>query len=268
MVGPISSSFQSSNQVSWLGTSYLLALATTTPLYGKLSDIIGRRYASLIAIFLFTAGTFLCGVSKSMPMLIAARGLAGCGGGGIMTISSIVASDIIPLKKRGLIQGIVNIFYGLGGLGVPPPSYVLTLTILTGLLRMIRRSAWCTIGRSHCSEIRLAFCLSDTSALPSISMDPSLHVRSIHSTRPSIKQARSATSNRLARLHLSHRLHIKFPSQLVIQEQFLPTMVRSQGLGYDVGIRGILVRFCSGRSFRLPKSCHATADIVAQVANL
>lgn len=114
MVGPISSSFQSSNQISWLGTSYLLALATTTPLYGKLSDIIGRRYASLIAIFLFTIGTLLCGLAKSMPMLIAARTLAGCGGGGIMTISSIVASDIIPLKKRGLIQGIVNIFYGLG----------------------------------------------------------------------------------------------------------------------------------------------------------
>ena len=114
MVGPISSSFQSSNQVSWLGTSYLLALATTTPLYGKLSDIIGRRMSSLIAISLFTIGTLLCGLAKSMPMLIAARGLAGCGGGGIMTISSIVASDIIPLKKRGLIQGIVNIFYGLG----------------------------------------------------------------------------------------------------------------------------------------------------------
>lgn len=50
-----------------------------------------------------------------MTMLIAARALAGCGGGGLMTVSSIVASDIIPLKKRGLIQGIVNIFYGLGG---------------------------------------------------------------------------------------------------------------------------------------------------------
>jgi MFS family permease len=72
--------------------------------------------ASLIAISLFTIGTLLCGLAKSMPMLIAARGLAGCGGGGIMTISSIVASDIIPLKKRGLIQGIVNIFYGLGEL--------------------------------------------------------------------------------------------------------------------------------------------------------
>lgn len=114
VVGPISSSFQSSNQVSWLGTSYLLALATTTPLYGKLSDIVGRRTASLIAIFLFTLGNLLCGLAKTMPMLVAARGLAGCGGGGTMTIASIVASDIIPLKKRGLIQGIVNVFYGLG----------------------------------------------------------------------------------------------------------------------------------------------------------
>ena len=120
LVSPISSSFKSSNQVSWLGTSFLLTLATTTPLYGKLSDIIGRRTASLIAIFLFTLGTLLCGLATSMPMLIAARAIAGLGGGGIMTLSSIVASDIIPLKKRGLIQGIVNIFYGLGsGLGAP-----------------------------------------------------------------------------------------------------------------------------------------------------
>jgi MFS family permease len=141
LVTDISSSFEKSNQSSWLGTSYLLSTATFTPLYvflvlagfsscgvaltenrswpvlvplsaspgrryGRLADIIGRRYSALIALSLFTVGTALCGLASSMEMLIFARLLAGMGGGGMMAISSIVASDLVPLKKRAMAQGI------------------------------------------------------------------------------------------------------------------------------------------------------------------
>ncbi|CAD6578235.1 MAG: hypothetical protein CYPHOPRED_000485 [Cyphobasidiales sp. Tagirdzhanova-0007] len=120
LVAPISSSFASANQASWLGTSFLLTIATTTPLYGKLSDIIGRRPSALTALTLFAIGNLLCGLAQSMPMLIAARALAGCGGGGTMALAATIASDIIPLRRRGLLQGFANICAGLGqGLGGP-----------------------------------------------------------------------------------------------------------------------------------------------------
>lgn len=88
LITSISSEFDSSNQAGWLGTSYLLATATVTPLYGKLCDISGRRAANLTALAFFTGGTIICGVATSMNMLIAGRLLAGCGGGGLMSTSS------------------------------------------------------------------------------------------------------------------------------------------------------------------------------------
>lgn len=106
MISDVSSSFQKSNQAGLLGTSYLLSTATFTPLYGRLADIIGRRNALLIALTLFTGGTTLCGLAPSMLSLLIGRLVAGMGGGGLMAVSSIVASDLIPLKQRALFQGL------------------------------------------------------------------------------------------------------------------------------------------------------------------
>ncbi|KAM0752968.1 MFS general substrate transporter [Meredithblackwellia eburnea MCA 4105] len=120
LVSDVSSSFESSNQSSWLGSSYLLSTAVFTPLYGRLADIIGRRGASLLSVTLFTIGTAGCGLAPSMLSLIFARMVAGMGGGGMMAISSIVASDLIPLKRRALFQGLANLWFGAGaGLGGP-----------------------------------------------------------------------------------------------------------------------------------------------------
>ncbi|KAK4054525.1 AAA ATPase midasin [Microbotryomycetes sp. JL201] len=93
--------------------------------YGRLADIIGRRYASLTSLTMFTIGTFGCGVSPSLTWLIVSRCVAGMGGGGMMAVSSIIASDLVPLKRRGLTQGIANLFYGLGaGLGGPVGGWI------------------------------------------------------------------------------------------------------------------------------------------------
>ncbi|TDL29278.1 vacuolar amino acid permease [Rickenella mellea] len=120
LLTPIGSYFEKSNQVSYVGTSYLLSVCCFTPLYGRLSDILGRKGAMLLALSLFGSGTICCGLAPSMETLIAARAVAGMGGGGVMTVSSVAVTDLIPLKQRGLYQGMANILFGLGaGIGGP-----------------------------------------------------------------------------------------------------------------------------------------------------
>ncbi|KAI0036084.1 MFS general substrate transporter [Vararia minispora EC-137] len=120
LMTPIGNYFKKSNDASYIGTSYLLSVCCFTPLYGRLSDVLGRRGAMLLGLAFFGIGTVLCGLAPSMNVLIAARAIAGMGGGGVMTVSSIAVTDLIPLKQRGLYQGMANILFGLGaGLGGP-----------------------------------------------------------------------------------------------------------------------------------------------------
>ncbi|KAK0206243.1 major facilitator superfamily domain-containing protein [Desarmillaria ectypa] len=125
LLSPIGSHFNKSNQSSYIGTAYLLSVCCFTPLYGRLSDILGRKGAMLLALSLFGSGTIFCGMAPSMEALIAARAVAGMGGGGVMTVSSIVVTDLIPLKQRGLYQGMANILFGLGaGIGGPLGGWI------------------------------------------------------------------------------------------------------------------------------------------------
>ncbi|KAJ9127490.1 hypothetical protein QFC24_000899 [Naganishia onofrii] len=90
----IGSSFEKSNMASWLGTSYLLSVCCFTPIYGRLCDIIGRRGAILLALSLFGIGTIGCGIAPSMEALIGARAVAGAGGGAMMSVGSIIVTDL------------------------------------------------------------------------------------------------------------------------------------------------------------------------------
>ena len=109
LLTPISSSFNASEKASWLGTAFLLSVCACTPQYGRLSDAVGRRNACLTALFFFTVGTLACSLAPSMNALLAARALAGCGAGGILTTSSIIMTDMVSLRQRGLFQGLGNI---------------------------------------------------------------------------------------------------------------------------------------------------------------
>ncbi|SCV27404.1 related to multidrug resistance protein fnx1 [Fusarium fujikuroi] len=115
---PISNTFGSLTLVSWLGSSYLIANAACQPLSGRLTDIFSRRSGLVLCNILFGLGTLLCGVATSKWVLLAGRVVAGMGGGGLNAITAFVASDLVPLRKRGVIQGFVHICYGVGaGLG-------------------------------------------------------------------------------------------------------------------------------------------------------
>ncbi len=118
LIPPISTSFSSFSALSWLATAYLIANAACQPLSGRLTDIFSRRTGLLFSNIFFGVGTLICGLATSQGMIITGRVIAGMGGGGLGAISTFVASDLIPLRRRGLWQGIGNIFWGLGsGIG-------------------------------------------------------------------------------------------------------------------------------------------------------
>ncbi|GAA6041495.1 hypothetical protein JCM8097_001905 [Rhodosporidiobolus ruineniae] len=126
LVGPIAASFHASHESSWLGTSFLLSNIAFTPLYGRLCDILGRRIANASAIFLFTLGTALCAVAPSMKWLIVARFIAGAGGGGMNTTSTVIGADLFPLKQRGLLGSISTAIWAIGGASGGPLGGLLT----------------------------------------------------------------------------------------------------------------------------------------------
>lgn len=114
LLGPISASFYSSEKASWIGSTYLLSVCATSSLYGRLCDIIGGKRALTISISFFTLGTFWCGRAMSMNEFLAARTLAGIGGGGLSTVGSVIMSHMVPLHQRGVYQGLTNVMWGMG----------------------------------------------------------------------------------------------------------------------------------------------------------
>lgn len=109
---PIASEFQSLSLLSWIATAYLIANAACQPLSGRMTDIFGRGPGLVFSNVLFSLGNLICGVAKNEQMMILGRVVAGIGGGGLMSISTFLGSDLVPLRKRGVVQGLGNIFYG------------------------------------------------------------------------------------------------------------------------------------------------------------
>ncbi|WFD36004.1 hypothetical protein MCUN1_002875 [Malassezia cuniculi] len=125
LLGSISASFNSSEQAAWIGSIYLLAVCCVSPLYGRLGDIIGRKRSFIAAEVLFLVGTIWCACARSMAEFLAARLVTGLGGGGLSTIASVILSHMIPLKNRGVFQGLTNIVFGLGtGTGAPLGGWI------------------------------------------------------------------------------------------------------------------------------------------------
>ena len=97
---------------SWVVTSYLLTSTASTPLYGKISDLYGRKRIFQFAIVLFLIGSALSGLSQSMYQLIAFRAVQGLGAGGLMSIALAIVGDVIPPRERGRYQGYFGAVFG------------------------------------------------------------------------------------------------------------------------------------------------------------
>jgi len=101
------------NHMLWVTTAYILAATISMPLYGKLSDLIGRKALLLIGISIFIVGSVVGGLAQDMLWLIIGRAIQGLGGGGLMILSQAVIADVIPLKKRGKYMGLIGAVFGL-----------------------------------------------------------------------------------------------------------------------------------------------------------
>ena len=101
------------NHLSWVVTAYMLASTATTPLWGKLGDMFGRKTVFQICIVIFLIGSVLCGQAHNMVQLISFRGLQGIGGGGLMVLSMAIISDVVPPRDRGKYQGVIGAVFGV-----------------------------------------------------------------------------------------------------------------------------------------------------------
>jgi EmrB/QacA subfamily drug resistance transporter len=107
------------DQLSWVVTGYLLASTISTPLYGKLGDLYGRKRVFQAAIVIFLVGSALCGQAQGMGELIAFRTLQGLGGGGLIVLAQAIIGDVVSPRDRGRYQGIFGAVFGLSSVAGP-----------------------------------------------------------------------------------------------------------------------------------------------------
>jgi len=107
------------NHLSWVVTSYLLASTVSTPIYGKLGDMYGRKPVFLVAILIFLAGSMLAGISQSMAELIGFRALQGVGAGGLMVGAQAIIADIVPPRDRGRYMGLIGSVFAVASVAGP-----------------------------------------------------------------------------------------------------------------------------------------------------
>ncbi len=107
------------NHLSWVVTSFLVTSTATTPLYGKLSDMYGRKPLFVVAIVIFLIGSCLCGLSRSMAELVAYRGIQGLGAGGLMVLAQTTIADLVAPRERGRYQGLFGAVFAFSSIAGP-----------------------------------------------------------------------------------------------------------------------------------------------------
>lgn len=106
-------------QFPWVFSSYLLALAVTIPLYGRLADHFGRKHLLLFGSILFLVGSLLAGLAPSMTTLILFRGLQGVGAGAIRPLTVTIIGDLYSVEERAKIQGLISSVWGIASIVAP-----------------------------------------------------------------------------------------------------------------------------------------------------
>lgn len=111
--------FNGLDHYTWVVTAYLLTSTASTPLYGKISDLYGRRIVFQFAIVTFLIGSLAAGAAQNMSQLIATRAVQGLGAGGLMALTFVIIGDIVPPRERGRYQGYFGAVWGLSSVAGP-----------------------------------------------------------------------------------------------------------------------------------------------------
>ncbi|KAI8974702.1 major facilitator superfamily domain-containing protein [Pilobolus umbonatus] len=121
----IGTEFGRSNEIIWIATAYMLSYTALQPLYGRISDIFGRKTTILFASVVFFIGSMLCGMATDLWTLVISRAIAGIGGGGINCMTTVICTDLVPLRERGKFQGYGNIAFAVGSvIGAPLGGFI------------------------------------------------------------------------------------------------------------------------------------------------
>jgi EmrB/QacA subfamily drug resistance transporter len=98
---------------SWVFSIFMLASTTTVPIYGKLSDVYGRKIVYIVSMFLFLIGSILCGMARSMEQLIFFRAIQGLGAGGVLPLAFTIVGELFNLEQRARMQGVFSAVWGI-----------------------------------------------------------------------------------------------------------------------------------------------------------
>jgi len=107
------------DHLAWVVTSYLLAATVSTPIWGKLGDLVGRKRMYQLAILVFLAGSVLSGIATSMSQLIGARAVQGLGGGALIVLAQAIIADVVSPRERGRYQGYFGALFGACSIAGP-----------------------------------------------------------------------------------------------------------------------------------------------------
>jgi EmrB/QacA subfamily drug resistance transporter len=118
-VPAIATQLNAFGHLSWIVSAYLLTSTAATPIYGKLSDMYGRRALLLPALALFIVASVLCALAQTLPQLIIFRGLQGLGGAGLMAMAQAAIADVVSPRERGRYQGYMAGMWGVASVGGP-----------------------------------------------------------------------------------------------------------------------------------------------------